>query len=147
MEDENASLVVLAYVSQLPQADLKDFVEYCKTEFKICLESPTACKVFAKVLSKVTDVERLEIELHLKKIMPQVFDGREGKELVEAFLTKADNQNLQPLLKQVLDHLEVYMKAEDSEYFFSKLAELKRTDIIDSILSLVFFEKKFSDQE
>lgn len=147
MEDENSSLVVLAYVSQLPAAEMKDFVEYCKMEFLICLKSATACKVFAKVLSKVSDVERLEIELNLKKIMPKLFELREGKELVEAFLTKADNQNLQPLLRHILDNLEIYMKADELEYFFSKLAELKRTDIIDFIVSRVFFENLFSDKE
>lgn len=148
MEDENASQVVLAYASQLPAADLKDLVEYCKTDFKICLRCSTACKVFAKVLGKASDVERLEMELHVKKIMPQVFDLREdGKELVEVFLMKADNQNLQPLLRHAQEKLDMYMKAENLEYFFAKLAELKRTDIIDSIISRVFFENRFNDRE
>lgn len=145
--DENASLVILVYANQLPAADMKEFVEFCKSEYKMCLQSGKACKIFAKVLSKVTDVEKLEIELHLKKIMPQVFDRNEGKELVEVFLSKADPQNLQPLLKQVFDKLTFYIRSEEFDYFFAKLAELKRTDIIDSIIQKIFFDSKINDKE
>lgn len=89
--DPYASLIVLSYANLLPPADMQEFVEYCKTDFKICLGNQTACKIFAKVFGKVSDVERLEIELHLKNIMPQVFDAKCGRDLVEVFLNKADN--------------------------------------------------------
>lgn len=113
----------------------------------MCLGNPTACKIFAKVFAKVLDVERLEIELHLKHIMPAVFESNEGKDLVEVFLTKADPQNLGPLKKKVFDNLTAYLRDEHFEYFFSKVCELKRADIVDEIIAKIFLAGTFSDQE
>ena len=147
IDDPYASLIVLTYVNLLSSNDMEAFVEYCKTDFMICLTNQTACKIFAKVFLKVSDVERLEIELHLKNIMPQVFEGKGGRELVEVFLIKSDSQSVQPLLKTVHNRLEEYLKQEDFEYFFNKIAELKRTEIIDEMITKVFLEDGLTDKQ
>lgn len=145
MADEIAPSVILIYANQLPSSDLEDFVEFCKTEYQVCLNNPVACKIFAKVYSKASDVDRLEIELNLKTIMPQIFDGNYGKELVEIFFTKADPQNLLPLKKKLFEYLEKYLTSEEYDYFFSKVVELKRTDLIDSVLNRLFKDGVYAD--
>lgn len=145
MADENAPSVILIYANQLPPSDMEDFVEYCKTEYHVCLGNSLACKIFAKVFSKVSDVDRLEIELNLKTIMPQILDGNYGKELVEVFFTKADPQNLLPLKKRLFERLDKYLTSEEYDYFFSKVVELKRTDLIDAVLTKLFKDGSTSD--
>lgn len=145
--DPYAALIVLSYANMLPSADMQAFVDYCKKNFRICLGNQTACKIFAKVYGKVSDVERLEIELHLKNIMPQVFDAKCGRELVEVFLNKADNQSIHPLLKRVYSNLEEYIRSDDFEYFFNKVSELKKTEIIDEIISRIFFDRSLTDNQ
>lgn len=147
MVDENAPLVILIYANQLPSSDMEDFVEYCKSEYKVCLGNSIACKIFAKVLGKVSDIDRLEIELNLKTIMPQIFDGNYGKELVEIFFTKCDGQNLLPLKKHLFEHLYKYLMGDEYEYFFSKVTELKKIDIIDSLITKVFQDVSFTDTQ
>lgn len=147
MADQHASLVVLIYANQLPSSDMEDFVEYCKKEYRVCLGNPTACKVFAKVFGKVSDVDRLEIELNLKTIIPQIFDGGYGKELVEVFFTKADAQNQQPLMKTLFDNLSRYLTDDDFDYFFSKIIDLKKADLIDTLMTKLFESDTLSDKQ
>lgn len=145
MVDENAPSVILIYANQLPPSEMEDFVEYCKSEYPVCLGNSIACKIFAKVFSKVSDVDRLEIELNIKTIMPEILDGNYGKELVEIFFIKADPQNLLPLKKMLFERLDKYLISEEYDYFFSKAVELKRTDLIDSVLIRLFKDRSFSD--
>jgi hypothetical protein len=145
MADENAPSVILIYANQLPSSDMEDFVEYCKIDYHICLGNSQACKIFAKVYSKVSDVDRLEIELNLKTIMPQIFDGNYGKELVEVFFMKADPQNLLPLRKKLFEKLEIYLTSEEYDYFFLKVVELKKTDLIDAVMTHLFKDGSWSD--
>jgi hypothetical protein len=147
MADQQAQLVVLIYANQLPSSDMEDFVEYCKKEYRACLDNPTACRVFAKVFGKVSDVNRLEIELNLKTILPQIFDGGYGKELVEVFFTKADSQNQMPLKKIIFENLPKYLTKEEYEYFFSKAIELKKTDLIDTLMTKIFKGDLLSDKQ
>ena len=148
VQEETSAQTVLTYVTMLPPAEMGDFVEYCKTHSKVCLGNHTACKIFAKVLSKVSDVERLEIELHLKIIMAQIFETKEGVELVEVFVTKADAQNMQGLLSRVYGKISWFLKSEDHEYFFVKIAEVKNLDIINEVISRIFLAPGCpSDQE
>lgn len=148
IQDETGSQTVLAYVTVLPPAEMADFVEYCKSNFRVCIGNHTACKIFAKVLFKVSDVERLEIELHLKTIMAQIFESKEGVELVEVFVTKADTQNMQGLLSRVYGKILDFLKSEDHEYFFAKIAELKNREIMNEAISRIFLAPGCpSDQE
>lgn len=147
MADDHAPHVILIYANQLPASDMEDFVDYCKSEFRICLDNPIACKVFAKVFGKVSDVGRLEIELNLKTIVPQIFDGGIGRELVEMFFTKADQQNLLPLRRTLFENLPKYLTNEDYEYFFTKVAELKKTELIDALLAKCFKDKSMGDDQ
>ena len=148
IQDETGSQTVLAYVTVLPPAEMADFVEYCKSNFRVCIGNHTACKIFAKVLFKVSDVERLEIELHLKTIMAQIFESKEGVELVEVFVTKADTQNMQGLLSRVYGKILDFLKSEDHEYFFAKITELKNREIMNEAISRIFLAPGCpSDQE
>lgn len=142
--DPNAALIVLAYAGQLPPSEMEAFVDYCIKDYKICLVNPMACRIYAKVFGKVSEVERLEIELHLKSIMPQIFDAKCGRELVEVFLTKADSQSLQPLLRRVYDKIEECIQSEDFGYFFAKLSELKKTEVIDEVIDRIFLDGTLS---
>lgn len=148
IQDDTSAQTVLAYVTVLPPAEMADFVEYCKSNFRVCIGSHLACKIFAKVLSKVSDVERLEIELHLKTIMAQIFESKEGVELVEVFITKADTQNMQGLLSRVYGKILGFLKSEDHEYFFAKITELKNREIMNEVISRIFLAPGCpSDQE
>jgi len=147
MADQNAPQVVWAYANQLPSSDMEDFVEYCKKEYRVCIDNPSACKVFAKVFSKVSDVDRLEIELNMKTIIPQIFDGGYGKELVEVFFTKADPQNQLPLKKTIFENLPKYLTKDDYEYFFAKATEQKKTDLIDTLMTKIFKGNLLSDKQ
>ena len=146
MEDYNSAQIVLAYVTQLPPNEMQDFIEYCQKDPRVCIENSTACKIFAKVYGKVTDLDRLAIEMQLKNIMPQVFNGGYGKELVEIFIVKADIQNLQPLAKKLYDDLPRYLSSEDFEYFFLKVTEIKRQEVIEETISRVFLNNTLDDQ-
>lgn len=147
MADDHAPHVILIYVSQLSSADLGAFVDYCKHEYRMCLDNPVACKVFARVFGKVSDVDRLEIELNLKSILPQIFDRGGGRELVEVFFSKADPQNQISLRKKVFENLPKYLTHEDYEYFFSKVAELKKTELIDALLTKCFADQSVHDAD
>lgn len=147
MAEQHAPLVVLTYANQLPPSDMEDFVEYCKKEYRVCIDNPIACRVFAKVFGKVSDVDRLEIELKIKTIMPQIFDGGYGKELVEMFFTKADTQNQLPLKKVIFANLLKYLTHEDYEYFFAKVIEQKKADLIDTLMTNIFKGDFLSDNQ
>ncbi len=116
------------------------------TKAKVCLENGSICKIFAKVYSKVSDVERLAIEIQLKNIMPHVFDGGYGRDLVEIFVMKADIQNMQPLCKKIYEDLSRYIASEDFEYFFSKVADAKRTEIVEETIFKLFLSNSVDDQ-
>ena len=147
MADQYAPLVVLTYANQLPSSDMEDFVEYCKKEFRVCIHNPTACRVFAKVFGKVSDVDRMEMELNIKTIMPQIFDGSYGNELVEVFFSKADPQNQMSLKQTIFDNLPKYLTKDSYVYFFLKAIEQKKTDLIDTLMAKIFKGDSFSDKQ
>lgn len=142
INDEYGVQVVLTYVTQVPQAELSDMVKFFKKEYKLCVGRPIVCKILAKVFTKASDVERLELELLLKHLIFQLFEASSGKELVESFITKADPKNLQPFLQRVLEQLPDFLGSEEHEYFFTRMAELKRLSFVDQVLSSIFVAEK-----